>query len=307
MSKSTFLPMAYFDNQYVPFENANLSVATMGLQYGLLVFGGVRGYLDESGRVNIFRARDHFTRLTRSANLLKMSPPPDTDVNGLIEIAAELTRRNAPTTDVYYRPCIYKPDLSLGPSVNGGSSAFAIYMLPLGNYFGSSDRLSLMVSSWSRVPDNAIPARGKIGGAYVNSALAKGDAQQNGYDDAIMLNHRGKVAEGSAANLFMVRDGVLITSPVTGDILEGITRRTVITLATDLGFRVEEREIDRSEVYICDELFLCGTAAQISPVGKVDGRTIGDPNIPITAQLQQRFNEAVRGKIPEYRSWLTQV
>jgi branched-chain amino acid aminotransferase len=302
---SEFLEFAYFKDQFMPFKEANVSVATHALQYGISVFGGIRGYRAEDGSINIFRLHDHMTRFTRSASLLKIALPGD--VQTLMDVAIELTRRNAPTTDVYYRPFAFKSDLALGPSIGHKGAGFALYMLPLGNYFGGDKPLSLCVSSWRRVSDAAMPARGKIGGAYVNSAIAKDDAVINGFDDAIMMNDRGKVGEGSAANLFMVRDGVLITPPVTADILEGITRRTAMELARDLGIPVLEREIDRSELYICDELFLCGTAAQISPVGQVDRREIGDPACPITTRLRQTFEDAVRGRLPQYTDWLTPV
>jgi len=305
-SYSNFLPYAFFDGKIVPFEEAKVSVATLALQYGISVFGGVRGYLGQDQKtINIFRLRDHMTRLSRSASLLKIAMPADID--GLSQLMVDLTRKNSPTRDVYYRPFAYKSDLSLGPSLDHPGAGFSIYMLPLGNYFGAQETLKLMVSSWVRVTDNSIPARGKIGGAYINSSIAKDEAVINGYDDALMLNAHGKIGEASAANMFMVRDGVLITTPVTADILEGITRRTVLQLAKDLGIPTQEREIDRSEIYLCDELFLCGTGAQISPVGSVDQRPIGDPKRPLTGKLQTLFFEVVRGNRPEYRGWLTPV
>ncbi len=300
-----FLEYAYFDGKIIPFGQANVSVATLALQYGLSVFGGIRGYKSEDGKaINIFRLQDHFTRFSRSANLLKIKLPGDAQM--LAQATIELTKRNNPNSDCYYRPFAYKSDLSLGPSIAHPGGGFTIYMLPLQNYF-SKDTLSLGVSSWRRVSDGQIPARGKIGGAYVNSAIAKDEAVLNGYDDAIMMNQHGKVGEASAANLFMVRDGVLITPPVTADILEGITRRTVLELANDLGLPVLEREIDRSELYICDELFLCGTAAQISPVTHVDKREIGDATRPVITKLRGTFEDAVRGRNPEYAKWLTRV
>jgi branched-chain amino acid aminotransferase len=219
----------------------------------------------------------------------------------------KLTQKNVPTTDCYYRPFAYKSDLSLGPSIGHAGGGFTVYMMNLGNYFGEDRPLRLMVSSWRRVVDNAIPARGKIGGAYVNSSIAKDEAQINGYDDAIMMNERGKVAEASAANLFMVRDGVLITAPITADILEGITRRSVLELAAYLGIPVLEREIDRSELYLADEIFLSGTAAQVAPVGEVDKRFIGDSSRPMTSKLRATFEDVVRGRNPDFSHWLTRV
>jgi branched-chain amino acid aminotransferase len=303
---SSFLPYAFFEGKVVPFEDAKISVATLALQYGLGVFGGVRGYLNhDQSCINIFRLPEHMTRFSRSANLLKITLA--SDAAGLAEIMVELTRKNAPSGDVYYRPFAYKSDLSLGPSLSHPGGGFTVYMLPLGNYFGASQALNLMVSSWVRPNDNSIPARGKIAGAYVNSSIAKDEATTNGYDDAIMLNNHGKVGEGSAANLFMVRDGVLITPSINADILEGITRSSLMQLAKDLGIPVQERNIDRSELYICDELFLCGTGAQISPAASVDKRPIGDPARPITTRLYNLFFDIVRGKNPDYASWLTSI
>jgi branched-chain amino acid aminotransferase len=305
MAAYEFLEYAHFDGSIVPFAQANVSVATLALQYGLSVFGGIRGYRGEDGSINVFRLREHFTRFTRSASLLKITLPGDVDF--LMAAAIELTRRNAPSTDCYFRPFAYKSDLSLGPSIGHPGGGFTIYMLPLGNYFGEDRPLRLQVSSWRRVADGAIPARGKIGGGYVNSAIAKDEAVINGYDDAIMMNELGKVAEGSASNLFMVRDGVLITPGITSDVLEGITRRSVLELARDMNIPVLEREIDRSELYIADEVFLCGTAAQVSAVGEIDRRTIGDPNRPITTALRDRFDAVVRGRDETFKGWLTRV
>ena len=244
-------------------------------------------------------------RFSRSAGLLKIKLPGD--VAYLQQAVVELTKKNAPNTDCYYRPFAYKSDLSLGPSIGHAGGGFTVYMMNLGNYFGEDRPLRLMVSSWRRVVDNAIPARGKIGGAYVNSSIAKDEAQINGYDDAIMMNERGKIAEASAANLFMVRDGVLITAPITADVLEGITRRSVMELARHLEIPVLEREIDRSELYLADEIFLSGTAAQVAPVGEVDKRPVGDSSRPITTKLRAAFEDVVRGRNSDFSHWLTRV
>lgn len=301
------LPYAYFDGKIVPMEEAKVSVATHALQYGTGVFGGIRGFLDQDGStINIFRLRDHFTRFAQSAALLKIRLPLDLD--GLCETAVALTERNRPTGNVYYRPFAYKAGLDLGPTLTGVDDGFTIYMLPLGNYYGADRGLSVMVSSWKRISDNAIPARGKVSGAYINSSITKDEAVGYGFDEAILLNERGKVSEGSASNLFLVRRGVLITPPVSADILEGITRRSVLQLAREAGIPVEEREVDRTELYIADELFFCGTGVQITWIGQVDKRPVGDGRLgPITAQLQQRFLDIVQGKAPEHADWLTRV
>jgi branched-chain amino acid aminotransferase len=305
----THLPYAYFEGQIVPFEEAKVSVATHALQYGTGVFGGIRGYLDQDGStINIFRLPDHFRRFTQSAGLLKIGLPSGAD--GLCEIAVELTRRNRPTGNCYYRPFAYKAGLDLGPTLGGVADGFTMFMLPLESYYSSGEGagLSVMVSSWQRMHDNAIPARGKVSGSYVNSSVAKDEAVGYGFDDAILLNERGKVSEGSGCNLFLVRNGTLITAPVTANILEGITRRTILELAHDAGIPTEEREVDRTELYVADELFFCGTGVQVIHIDRLDRRTVGDGGRgPITAQLQDRFFDIVRGKVPEYHHWLTRV
>lgn len=302
-----FLPYAYFEGAIVPLSHAKVSVATHALQYGTAVFGGIRGYLDQDGHtINIFRLPDHARRFSQSAALLKIQLP--FDVDSLCSLAVDLTRRNAPTGNVYYRPFAYKAGLDLTPKLSGVADGFALYMLPLDEYYEVDQGLSVTVSAWQRVNDVAIPARGKVSGAYVNSALACDDARAQGFDDAILLNARGKVSEGSAANLFLVRHGALITPPLTADILEGITRRSILQLARDLGIPVEERDVDRTELYYADEIFFCGTGAQVTWVGQVDRRLIGDGQPgPITTRLKAAFLDAVRGKSPAYRHWLTPV
>jgi branched-chain amino acid aminotransferase len=306
----THLPYAYFEGEIVPMGEARVSIATHALQYGTGVFGGIRGYLDADGStINIFRVADHFRRFTQSAGLLKIALPRD--IEGLCDLAVELTRRNAPTSNVYFRPYAYKAGLDLGPTLTGIADGFAMYMLPLEDYFGGegeSSGLSVMVSSWQRVQDNIIPARGKVSGSYVNSSIAKDEALGCGFDEAILLNERGKVSEASSCNLFLVRNGVLITPPITANILEGITRRSILQLARDANIPIEEREVDRTELYLAEELFFCGTGVQVTWIGQVDRRSVGGGKAgPITTQLQTRFFDIVHGKAPEYAQWLTRV
>ena len=303
----TYLPYAHFEGNIIPFEEAKLSVATHALQYGTGVFGGVRGYLShDEANVSIFRLADHCERVIQSAGLVKIDLP--FDASGLADIFLELAARNAPRSNVYFRPFAYKAGLDLTPRLSGVADGFALYMLAMDDYYKVDQGLNVMVSGWRRVNDNMIPARGKVSGAYVNSSLAKDDAQAFGFDEAIMLNEQGKVGEGSAANLMMVRGGVLITPPVTADILEGITRRTLFTLAQDLNIPVEQRAIDRTELYVADELFFCGTGAQVTPVASVDRRPVGSGKPgSITQQLQARFYDVVRGKVDTYGEWLTPV
>lgn len=293
--KITLQPYAYFQGQYVPSDEAKISIATHAVQYGTGAFGGIRGYLDQSGEtINIFRLRDHTRRLMNSARLLRANLP--VDFEGFAQIIEGLVSRNNPHTNVYIRPYIYKSGIELSPHLKGIEDDLAVYMIAFGDYFQMETPLRLMVSSWMRIEDNIIPSRGKISGGYINSSFAKDQAEEAGYDDAIMMNRNGKIAEASGANLFIVRDGVLITSPVTSDILEGITRRSVLMFAKDAGVAVEEREIDRSELYVADEAFLCGTGAQIAVVGSIDGRPVGSGQRgPVTAQLQEQFFAVVKG------------
>lgn len=307
MAGTELFPIAFFEGRFVPLEEAKVSIATHALQYGTGVFGGIRGYLAHDGQtINVFRLSDHTKRLLQSARLLRAELPYQAEQ--IAQFVVELIRNNAPHTDVYIRPFIYKADLEIGPKLKGLRDELAIYMLPMQEYLPITQPIRLMTTSWMRTVDLVIPSRAKVCGAYVNSAFAKDQAMECGFDDAIMLNHHGKVAEGSAANLFIVREGRLVTTPVTADILEGITRRTILEFARDLNIPVEIREIDRSELYICDEAFLCGTGVQISPIGNIDGRIIGNGQIgPITAQLQQLYLSVVRGEETPYQHYLTRV
>ncbi len=302
----TLQPYAYFEGQFVPTEEAKVSIATHALQYGTGAFGGIRGYLDVSDEsINIFRLPDHTRRLMNSGRMLRSKLNLDAD--GLAGVIQELVARNNPHSNVYLRPFIYKAGLELSPRLNVRDE-IAIYMLAMDNYFKSDTPLRVMVSSWTRLSDTIIPSRGKITGGYVNSAMAKDQAESAGYDDAIMMNVHGKVAEGTGANLFIVRNGALITSPITGDILEGITRRTLFMFARDAGIPVEERDIDRSELYVADEAFFCGTGAQVAAIGEIDGRPVGDgARGPITTRMQDIFFACVRGEDKTYDHLLTRV
>ena len=303
----TTLEFAYFKGEIVPFSEANISIGTHALHYGTGAFAGIRGYLDDDGEtINIFRLSDHAARLLRSAKLLRMTLPHT--VETVAETMIELTRRNAPTGDVYFRPLVYKASVQLTPRLLGLDDELAVFMLPMGDYLDTTRGQKVIVSSWTRVSDNAIPSRGKLTGAYINSAFAKDEAEEHGADDAIMLNEMGKVAEGSACNLFIVRDGVLITPPVTGDILEGITRRSVLTVASDLGIPTEQRAIDRSELYLVDEAFFCGTGAQIAWIETIDGRTIGEGTPPpVAGRIGGEMFDAFRGRSERYGEWITKV
>lgn len=298
---------AYFEGAFVPSDEAKVSIATHALQYGTGAFAGIRGYLDVSDEtVNIFRLPDHTRRLMNSAKIIRAEL--DLDAEGVAGVVQELVSRNNPRSNVYIRPFIYKAGLELTPKLKGIRSDLAIYMMAFGDYFAMDVPLRVMVSSWTRISDNIIPSRGKVTGGYINSSLAKDQAEEAGYDDALLLNTDGKISEGSGANLFIVRNGSLITSPINSDILEGITRRSVLMFARDAGVPVEEREIDRSEMFVADEAFFCGTGAQVAVIGSVDGRPIGSGERgPITEQIQRTFFQCVRGEDPTYGHLLTRV
>ena len=295
---------AYLNGAWKPLTECVVPVNTHALQYGTGCFEGIRGYWDGT-RVNLLFLREHFARLHRNAKMLLMKPP---SVEEMGAIASETVARNRPTANVYLRPVVYKSGTSLGPVLLNVPDGFMCYMQLLGDYLDTSKGLNVCVSSWCRLPDNTIPTRTKATGGYLNSALAKSEAVMNGYDEAIFLNDRGQVCEGSAENIFLIRDGVLHTPDRTADILEGITRRSILALATDLGIAVCERPIARTELYIADEIFLVGTGCQVSYVRAVDQRVIGDgARGPLTTRIQQAYEDAAYGRNPAYRSWLTPV
>ena len=295
---------AYFQGKIVPYSEAKVSVLTHALNYGTAAFGGVRAYWNEQDQqLYLFRPHDHYRRLLNSAKLLCMQF--DHTPESLTQITIELLRAEGQRCDVYIRPLVYKADEIIGVRLHDLHDEISIVAVPFNRYVANDTNAHVTISSWRRVDDNIIPARGKISGSYANSAFIKTDAVRAGFDEALVLSQDGHISEGSAENIFMVRDGVLITPSVTENILEGITRRTVIELAgQELGLRVQERPIDRTEVYLCDELFLTGTAAQVTAVTQVDHRPIGSGQMgPITAQLRTLFDEVVRCCQSKYRHW----
>ncbi|OYT72495.1 MAG: branched chain amino acid aminotransferase [Chloracidobacterium sp. CP2_5A] len=296
--------VAFFEGSFVPLAEANINVMTHAFNYGTAVFEGIRGYWNaDDEELYLFRPRDHFARLIQNASLLKMKLPYDADA--LCDLAVELIQRNGYREDVYIRPLAYKTARQIGTKLSPGDD-FTMFVVPMRDYVDTSRPLAVSVSSWRRVEDNAIPARGKICGAYVNSALAATEARDNGYDEAIVLNAHGKVAEGAAMNIFIARNSKLVTTPIYADILEGITRHTVVELARwELGVETDFRPIDRSELYIADEAFFCGTGAQIAAIGSVDRRLVGTGQAgPITRRLQAIYGDVTRGRIGHYRKWL---
>ena len=299
---------AYFRGDFVPLRDANVNVMTHAFNYGTAVFEGIRAYWNaDDEQLYALELLAHYRRIKASARLLMMEIPQSAEE--LAEITVDLLRRDGLREDAYVRPIVYKSSETIGVRLHNLDADITIFSVPFGQYIDTEGGIRAMVSSWRRTDDNAIPARGKITGAYVNGALAKSEAQLNGFDEAIVLTADGHVSEGSAENLFIVRNGVLITPPVTDNVLEGITRRRMLELArNDLGIETDERSIDRTELYVADEVFLCGTGAQISPVIEIDRRTIGTGRPgPTTKDLSHRYFDAVRGKVPAYRDWLTPV
>lgn len=299
---------AYFKDRIVPYSEAKVGVLTHALNYGTAAFGGVRAYWNATEeQLFLFRPEEHFRRFLSSARLLLMEF--DHTPASLTQITIQLLQTEGYRQDIYIRPLAYKADEAIGVRLHNLKDELSIVSLPFDRYVTNDTSAHVTFSSWRRVDDNMIPARGKISGAYANSAFIKTDAVRAGFDEGLVLTQEGHISEGSAENVFMVRDGVLITPPVTENILEGITRRTVMELAqNELGLKVVERPIDRTEVYLCDEFFLTGTAAQITAATQVDHRKIGSGEMgPIATRLRQLFIDLVRGCLPAYRSWNTPV
>jgi branched-chain amino acid aminotransferase len=299
--------IAYFEGQFVPMRDAKVSIMTHAFMYGTATFEGIRAYWNaEQGKLYGLKLREHVERIRQSCRILMMENVPSVDeLTGLI---VETVRRNHFREDAYIRPSFYKSTKAIGVRLHHLENELYIIAIPFGNYVDTDHGIRVMTSSWRRNADEALPARGKIVGGYVNMAFQKSEAELNGYDEAVVLTADGHVNEASAANLFMVRDGVALTPPVHDDLLEGVTRKAMIELLTNERVPVEERSIDRSELYVADELFLCGTGVQISPVTEIDHRPIGSGEIgPITSLAKDRYFDAVRGRLPEYRHWLTEI
>ncbi|MCJ7659037.1 MAG: branched-chain amino acid transaminase [Anaerolineales bacterium] len=299
---------AYFNGRIVPYAEAKVGVLTHALNYGTAAFAGIRAYWNEDEQqLYIFRSDDHYRRFLNSAKLLCMEF--DHSPESLTQTTLELLRKDGHRCDVYIRPLAYKADEIVGVKLHDLHDEVSIVALPFERYVANDTDAHVTISSWRRVDDNVIPARGKISGAYANSAFIKTDALRSGFDEALVLTQEGHISEGSAMNVFLVRDGILVTPPTTENILEGITRRTIMELAhKELSLTVVERPIDRTEAYLCDEIFFTGTAAQVTAVTKVDHRPVGTGVMgPIATRLRQVFNDVVRGRVPEYRRWLTPV
>jgi branched-chain amino acid aminotransferase len=299
--------IVWFQGRFVPLAEASVNILTHALHYGTGVFDGIRGYYDPvAGDLLLVRAFEHYQRWKKNCGIMRLDIPPCPAE--LVELTSELCRRNTFHSDVYVRPLAYKASPRIGVAADS-NDAWALVVVPFGDYFESRHGLRAKVVSWRRIEDNAIPGRAKICGAYVNSVLATDEARRAGHDEAIFLTESGHVAEGATCNLFMLRGGQLITPSVTDNILEGITRASIMELAsTELNLDVIERSISRSELYVCDELFFTGTAVEVAPVIEVDNRPVGDGRVgPVTDELMHLYHQAARGHIERYRCWLTPV
>lgn len=298
-----FLPIAYFQNQFVPFAEANLSIATHALHYGTGAFGGLRGIPDPENpqQILLFRLDRHCKRLSDSAKLLQYDLPADK----IESIIVDFIKKNQPKTSFYIRPFVYNSGLGISPRIHNIEKDFFVYGLELGDYL-SPEGVSCRISSWYRQEDRSLPLRGKISGAYITSSLAKTEAVESGYDEAILMNSQGKVSEASGMNIFIVRDGQIITPGFEHDILEGVTRNSVLTLAKDLGIETLERAVDKSELFLADEVFLSGTAAKITPVKKIENYQLSTTR-PITEKLMEKLSAVTENRDPNYKHWVYPV
>ena len=301
-------PIAFFEGQYVPREQANVNVMTHAFNYGTAVFEGVRGNWNaEQGELYLFKVRDHVRRIRQSAKIMRMELKYSDDE--LCEILAQVARQSGYEEDVYLRPMVYKASEVVGVRMHDLRDDFLTFITPFGAYLDPEQGARCATSSWRRIDDTMIPARAKVNGLYVNNAMAKTEAQLNGFDEAIMLNEDGHVSEGSGENIVMIRQGVLITPPAHDNILEGITLETALYVAErEFGLRVERRSIDRSELYIADEVFMTGTAAHVTPVTEIDRVAVGDgrPGV-VSKQIQETYFKAITGRLPQYMDWLTPI
>ena len=298
-----FLPYAWFQNQCVPFEAARISIATHALHYGTGACGGRRPTPEpqQATTMLLFRADRQARRLSQSARLLLTDLTEETILTSL----TAMLRANQPDQPIYLRPFVYTSDLGIAPRLHDIETDFLIYGLALGDYL-SPEGVSCRISSWTSQEDRSLPLRGNISGAYITSSLAKTEAVQSGFDEALLLNSRGKISEASGMNLFLVRDGALITPGVDQDILEGITRASVIELAKAMGIPVVERAVDKTELFIADEVFLTGTAAKITPIRQIES-TVLRQDRPIMQSLKSKLVAITEGRDPAFEHWVTRI
>ena len=299
---------AFFEGEFLPIEQAKVSIMTHAFNYGTGCFEGIRAYWnEEEDQLFVFRMREHYERFHNSCGILRIELPYS--VERLGELTIELLRKEGYREDAYVRPLAYKATEGIGVRLHDLKDEFAVFTVPFGRYIEKEEGANVCVSSWHRISDNAVPARAKITGAYINSAFAKTEAMLNGFDEAIVLNQNGHVSEGSAENLFIVREGRLVTPPVTENILEGITRDTIIQVAREqFGLDTVERPIDRTELYLAEEAFFCGTGVQVVAIASIDHRPVGAGKLgPIVKKIRALYFDIVKGKVEEYRHWCTLV
>jgi len=298
-----FLPIAHFKNEFVPFEQANVSIATHALHYGTAAFGGLRGIRNpqNSQEILLFRLDRHCQRLSQSAKFLHYDLPADK----IYQTIVDFVKLNKPEKSFYIRPLVYSSGLGIAPRLHDIEKSFLLYGLIMGEYL-SDEGVSCRISSWTRQEDRSFPLRGKISAGYITSALAKTEAKESGFDEAIMLNTQGKICEATGMNIFIVRNGTLITPSLDQDILEGITRDSVITIAKDLAIPLQERTVDKSELFIADEAFLCGTAAKITPIHKIENFHLPKTR-PFTEKLKLTLNAITQDQEPKYQDWVTRI
>lgn len=299
----------YFNGKFVNEKDVRISPMTHALHYGTGCFEGIRAYYNEDDKtLYVFRLEDHFQRLKRSCKILFINLPQSVDE--LCDATVELIKKNFSETDIYIRPLAYKSGLAVGNfNLHKLKDSILIYTVAMGRYLTTGDGIRANVTSWTRVSDNAIPPRAKITGAYVNTALAKTESTLAGYDEALFMDRDGHIVEGSAENIFVVKNGKVYTPHVSDDILQGITRDTIMTLCQqELKLAVEERSIDRSEIYQIDEVFLVGTGAEVTPVKEIDGRKVGNGEVgEVSKKIKGLYFDIVHGKNKKYQHWLTKV
>jgi branched-chain amino acid aminotransferase len=300
-------PVCLFEGRYIPLAQANVNIMTHAFMYGTAVFEGIRAYWNAGqGQLYALKVREHVERIRNSCKIMLMDDVPSVDQ--LTSEVVEVLRLNGFREDAYVRPSFYKSTRAIGVKLHGLEHRYYILAIPFGDYVDTNVGVKVGTVSWRRTSDPAIPSRAKIVGSYVNPAFSKSEAMLNGFDEALVLSDDGHISEGSAENIFVIRDGVLATPPVSDDILEGITRSGIMEICDELGLRVVERSIDRSEIYIADEAFFCGTGAQISPITEVDHRLVGSGHVgPVTKRIKDRYFEIVRGNVPAYGHWVTPV
>jgi branched-chain amino acid aminotransferase len=298
-----FLPVAYFENRFIPFENAKLSIATHALHYGTGAFGGLRGIPDSqnSQQILLFRLDRHCQRLAQSAKFLNF----DLSAEQIQSVIVDFVQKNQPQVPFYIRPFIYTSDLGITPRLHDIEKSFFIYGIELGDYL-SPNGVRCRFSSWYRQEDRSLPLRGKISGAYITSSLAKTEAVASGFDEAIFLNTQGKISEASGMNIFVVRNGKIFTPGVEQDILEGITRDSIIQIARDMGYEVVERPVDKSELLIADEAFLSGTAAKVTPIKQIENYHLPLER-PITDCLKDKITGITENRDVDYQDWVFKI